>query len=48
MSQFVPQHKLKTMADLDKGEESRLAIKNRHRKQAASHVVKWWSKKLGK
>jgi hypothetical protein len=48
MSQFVPQHKLKTMADLDKGEESRLAIKNRHRKQEASRVVKWWSRKLGK
>jgi hypothetical protein len=49
MSQIVPGHKLKTMADWNKQEESRLAYMHHHRRrQAAARILRWWSKKLGK
>jgi hypothetical protein len=47
MSQIVPQQNLKTMAELDKEEEIRLANVHRRRRQAANHLTQWWSKKLG-
>jgi hypothetical protein len=48
MWQFLLQHNPKKMFDLDKAEESRLAIKHRHRKQVASRLEKWRGKKLAK
>jgi hypothetical protein len=48
MSQIVPQQNLRTMAELDKEEEIRLANVHRRRKPAANRLTQWWGKKLGK
>jgi hypothetical protein len=48
MSKIVPQQSLRTMAELDKEEEIRLANVHRRRKQAANRLTTWWGKKLGK
>jgi hypothetical protein len=47
MSQIVPQQSLRTMAEVDREEEIRLANVHRRRKQAANRLTQWWSKKLG-
>jgi transcriptional regulator NrdR family protein len=48
MSQIVPQQNLRTMAELDKEAEIRLANVHRRCKQAANRLTMWWDKKLGK
>jgi hypothetical protein len=48
MSQIMPQQNLKTMAELDKEEEIRLANVHRRHRQAANHLTQWWGKKLEK
>jgi hypothetical protein len=48
MSQIVPQQNLRTMAELDKEEEIRLANVHRRHRQAANRLTQWWGKKLEK
>jgi hypothetical protein len=46
MSQLVPEQKLKTMADLDREEEIRLANKHQGRTKVANKVLDWLEKKI--
>jgi hypothetical protein len=48
MSQIATQQDLRTMTEVDKEEEIRLANVHRRRKPAANRLTQWWSKKLGK
>jgi len=46
MEQIVPAHKLKTMADLDKEDEAKVAKKYRRRKTRTERVKAWLVTKI--
>lgn len=47
MSQMVPEHKLKTMTDLDKEEELKVAKKHRRQKTLSERIKAWVVLKVG-